>query len=115
MIWKEPRVEIKGSFDDNGVLALREAEVEGEHSVRTEDRVAETDSDAGTITTRLGLVIEPTGVSRVEDDAVDSDDGDHLTPTEFVSRVQPGDYLEARGIPNADGTVTWQRVERDGR
>jgi hypothetical protein len=107
------RVEIEGSFDDNGVLTLREAEAEGEHNVRTTDRVAQTDPGAGTITTRLGLVIEPTGLSRVEDDAADSDEGDHRTPSEFVERVQPGDYLEARGIPNADGSVTWTRVERD--
>jgi hypothetical protein len=107
------RVEIEGSFDDNGVLTLREVEIEREHNVRIEDRVAEKDPGAGTITTRLGLVVEPTGLSRVEDDAADSDDGDHLTPSEFVERVQPGDYLEARGVPNTDGSVTWARVERD--
>lgn len=106
------RVEIKGRFDDNGVLTLREAEFEGENSVRTEDRVSATDVNAGTITTRLGLVIEPTGLSRVEDDVADSDDGDHLTPGEFLARVQPGDHIEARGVPNSDGSVAWARIER---
>ncbi len=106
------RVEIEGVFDENGVLALREAEFEGENSIRTEDRVSDTDVNAGTLTTRLGLVIEPTGLSRIEDDVADSDEGDHLTPGEFLARVQPGDYIEARGIPGADGSVAWTRVER---
>ena len=107
------RLELKGSFNDSGALVLQETKVETEHSVRTEDRVAETDPDAGTITTRLGLIIMPTGDSGVEDDAADSDTGDHLTPGEFVARVQMGDYLEARGFPNSDGSVTWRRIERD--
>lgn len=107
------RVEIEGTFDENGVLTLRKTEIEGEQSVRIEDLVAEKDTEAGTITTRLGLVIEPTGLSRVEDDVADSDDGDHLTPAEFLQRVQPGDRLEARGEPNASGSVIWKRIERD--
>ena len=107
------RVEIKGVFAENGVLTLREFEREGENSVRTEDRVVDTDLNAGTITTRLGLIIEPTGSSRVEDDVADSDDGDHLTPGEFLERVQPGDFLEARGIPDSAGAVVWTRIERE--
>jgi hypothetical protein len=107
------RVEIKGSFDENHVLVLREVEVEAENSVRTEDRVADVDPDLGTITTRLGVVITPTGDSRLEDDTVDSDDGDHLTPAEFVGRVQTGNFIEARGFPNTDGSVTWRRIEKD--
>lgn len=107
------RVEIEGTFDENGVLILREAEIEGEQSVRIEDLVADKDAEAGTISTRLGVIVSPTGLSRVEDDVADSDDGDHLTPGEFIQRVQPGDRLEARGEPNADGTVIWKRIERD--
>ena len=107
------RIKIEGEFNADGVLLLDELELESEQNVRTEDRVASTDVNAVTITTRLGVVIEPTGQSRVEDDIADSDDGDHLTPAEFVSRVQPGDFIEARGVPLADGSVAWQRVERD--
>jgi len=108
---EDNRVEIKGSFNDSGELLLREAEVEAENSIRIEDIAESTDTDAGTITTRLGVVITPTGDSRVEDDA--SDDGDHLTPAEFVGRVTMGDYIEARGFPNSDGTANWRRIERD--
>jgi len=107
------RVELEGSFDDNGVLVLRETKVEAENSIRTEDRVTAVDTTAMTITTRLGLVISPTGDSSVEDDAADHDDGDHLTPEQFLARVQEGDSIEARGFPNPDGSVNWRRIERN--
>lgn len=107
-------LELKGSFDDNGVLVLSEVEPEVENTVRTEDRVASVSTEDGTITTRLGLVITPTGSSRVEDDLDESDHGgDHLTPEQFLSRVMMDDYLEARGFPNPDGSVTWTRIERE--
>ena len=107
------RVELEGRFDANGVLVLRESKLEVENSVRTEDRVAAVDTAAGTVTTRLGITITPTGESRVEDDGADDDEGDHLTPAEFLNRVMIDDYLEARGYPNADGSVTWRRIEID--
>lgn len=106
------RVEIGGTFDENGILTLRRVSVEGAHTVRTEDLVEDINLDDGAITTRLGLAIAPTGLSRIEDDLADDDSGDRLTPEEFVSRVQRGDRLEARGIPLEDGSVSWRRVER---
>ena len=106
------RVELKGTFDDQGVLILAEAKLEIENSVRTEDRIADVDRDNGTFTTRLGLVVKPTGGSRIEDDLAE-DDGDHLTPAQFIDRVQINDFIEARGFPNSDGSVTWRRVERE--
>ena len=105
------RVEVKGSFNADGVLVLREAEQDGEDNVRTEDLIAQVNIGAGDFTTRLGLVIAPTGESRVEDDA--EDDEDRLTPDQFVNRLQIGDRIEARGREMADGTVLWTRVERD--
>jgi hypothetical protein len=105
-------VEIKGRFDANGVLVLREAHEEEEDNVRTEDLVATTDTDAPSFTTRLGLVIQPTGLSRVRDAAAEGD-GDHLTPTEFVGRLQPGDRIEARGFGDGASNVVWTGVERE--
>ena len=102
-------LELKGSFDDNGVLVLSESRLEVENSVRIEDRVSE--SSATTLTTRLGIVITPTGMSRIEDDA--GDDGDSLTPDEFLQRIMPDDYIEARGYPDADDSVVWSRIERE--
>ena len=107
------RVEIEGTFDADGVLVLREAELDVEDNVRTEDLVAMVDVTAINFTTRLGLVISPTGGSRVEDDA--GENGDHLTPDAFINRLQIGDRIESRGIENADGSVTWTRVARDAR
>ena len=104
------RVEIKGSFNADGVLVLREAEQDIEDNVRTEDLVANV-SPGVSFTTRLGLVINPTGGSRVEDSASD-DDGDHLTPGQFLDRLQMGDRIESRGYEDA-ATVVWTRVERD--
>jgi len=106
------RVEIKGSFNADGILVLREAQQEVEDSVRTEDLVSTVDINAVTFTTRLGLVVTPTGGSRVEDSASD-DSGDHLTPAQFISRLQTGDRVEARGHDGSGGGVTWTRVERD--
>ncbi len=105
------RVEVKGSFDGNGVLQVREAKVEQENSIRIEDRVASIDSAAGILTTRLGVDIAPTGASRIRDKA--SDDGDRLSVEAFLARMSVGDYLEARGVPNGQGGVVWTRIERD--
>ncbi|MEQ9316093.1 MAG: DUF5666 domain-containing protein, partial [Henriciella sp.] len=103
------RLEIKGSFNGDGVLVLALVKVEVENSVRTEDIVNSVTN--GVITTRLGLEVTPTGASRVEDDT--SDDGDGLTVDEFLARVSSGDFIEARGFPETDGSVTWTRVEKD--
>jgi hypothetical protein len=106
------RVEIKGSFNADGILVLREAEQDVEDNVRTEDLVSTVDINAVTFTTRLGLVVAPTGGSRVEDSASD-DSSDHLTPAQFINRLQTGDRIEARGHDGSGSGVTWTRVERD--
>jgi len=105
------RVEIKGNFNADNVLVLSEAEQDIEDDVRTEDMVAEVAMDGSGFTTRLGLVINPTGGDGVKDAAANG--GDHLTPAEFIARLQAGDRIEARGHENADGTVNWTGVERE--
>lgn len=105
------RVEVKGSFNSAGVLVIREAELDVENSIRTEDRIAMIDTAGGFFTTRLGLDIAPTEMARVEDAA--APDGDHLTPAEFLGRLMNDDFIEARGFPNDGGGVTWTRIERD--
>ncbi len=106
-------IEIKGRFDDDGVLVIRQSKAEVENSVRIEDRVASVDRSAGRFTTRLGIIITPSGTSRLEDDASDDDEGDRLTPSEFLDRVDFDDYVEARGFPESDGSVRWTRIELD--
>ena len=103
------RVEIKGSFNTDGILVLREAAQDLEDNVRTEDLISTVDINAVTFTTRLGLIVMPTGGSRVEDDASD----DHLTPEQFINRLQTGDRIEARGHDGSGSGVTWTRVKRD--
>ena len=108
------RVEIKGTFDDDGVLVIGADDAgvnfEREDTVRIEDRVETTGT--GSFFTRLGLEITPTGNSRIEDDL--SDDGDRLTPAGFLSRIANGDFIQARGFPTDSGSsVTWTRIERD--
>jgi len=103
-------VEIEGSFDANGILVLREAHQEAEDNLRTEDLVATVDTTGLAFTTRLGLTISPTGGSRVRDDAADG--GDHLTPAQFIGRLQQGDRIEARGVENGSGDVVWSDVSR---
>ncbi len=105
------RVEIEGVFNADRVLVLRQAGQEVEDNLRTEDLVAEVDIAAPSFTTRLGLVVTPTGASRVEDDAADGED--HLTAAAFVNLLQIGDRIEARGRIGSDDSVAWSRVERD--
>jgi hypothetical protein len=105
------RVEIEGTFNASQVLVLHEVKEEIEDNVRTEDLVESVDPGAVSFTTRLGLTISPTGDSQVQDDV--ADDGDHLTPEEFIGRLLEGDRIESRGHENVNGSVTWTRVERD--
>lgn len=105
-------VEIKGSFDSNGVLVINETEIEVENTIRTLDRVANVSTATGSFTTRLGLEITPTEASLVQDIA--GVDGDRLTPEEFLSRLMDNDHIEARGFPD-NGSVTWTRIARDDR
>ena len=104
------RVEIEGSFDANGVLILREAHEEEEDNVRTEDLVDTVDTSVPSFTTRLGLVITPTGNSRVDDDATDAE---RLTAQQFVDALQPRDRIEARGFEDGSGNVVWSGIERE--
>ncbi len=104
-------IELKGTFNDDGVLVIGESHPEVENNVRIEDRVADVSGAADGFVTRLGLIIIPDGGSRLEDDV--NDGGDHLTPVQFVERLQIGDFIEARGFVNSDGSVSWQRIERE--
>jgi hypothetical protein len=104
------RVQIKGTFDDTGVLVLNTGRLRDDQRVATEDRVVSVDAADGTFTTRLGLVIRPEGTSRLEDD---DDDDQRLTPEQFLNRLRSNDYVEARGSLNDDGSVTWTRIERE--
>lgn len=107
------RVEIKGSFNNSGVLVISEANLEVENSIRTKDRVASVSNSTGSFTTRLGLVITPTTTSRIEDNV--GGGGDQLTPSEFIGRLTNSDYIEARGFPDGAGGVTWTRIEREDK
>lgn len=102
------RVEIKGRIQNDGSIVVTRVQDENEDTVRTEDTVASV--GASSFTTRLGLEITPNSRSRLEDDT--ADDGDDLSPSEFLAALQGGDFVEARGFPR-DGSVTWTRVEID--
>ncbi len=104
-------LELKGSFDDNGVLVLSEARAEVENNIRLEDRVTEIGETS--FTTRLGVDITPTGSSRVRDDVSDDDESDHLTPGAFLARLQPNDFVEARAFVDANDAAVWTRIERE--
>ncbi|MDJ0920898.1 MAG: DUF5666 domain-containing protein [Henriciella sp.] len=106
------RVDIEGEFDADGVLVLDEVEIESANSVETDDLIASIDTTAGTFTTRLGLVIEPTPASRLEVDLDRGDDDDNLTTAEFLDRISVGDRIEARGIPT-ETDIVWTRIEAE--
>lgn len=113
------RVEIKGEFNADNVLVLVAGtggvKTEVENSVRTADLLVSVDTATDTLTSRLGLQITPTGLSRVEDETRDTNN--HLLLDDFISGLQGKGTsagvplaVEARGFPNDNG-VTWTRVE----
>lgn len=105
------KVEIEGEFNAEGNLVLDvEDGIEWEQTSNVEisDLVETVGVDS--FTTRLGVTITPTGVSRVEDD---EEDGDRLNPQQFLARLQAGDAVEARGYLAEDGTLTWRKIERE--
>lgn len=104
------RIEVKGSFNDSGVLIIASTEREQEESVKTEDTIVSIDTENSLITTRLGLEIVLTGNSRLEDDVVDEDD--NLSVDEFISLLVVGDLVKASAVENADGSYTWTKVKR---
>ena len=107
------RVAIVGTFNDNDVLVIRESHVEVENTIGTIDRIASIDVAGGTFTTRLGLVVTPTIMSRVEDEI--GENGDQLTPDGFLARLRANDFIEARGYPDQNGDIVWTRIERGER
>lgn len=104
------RIEIEGAFDASGVLVIARTSFEGENSVRIEDRVAAI--GAADFTTRLGVPIAPTTVSRIEDDI--GSDGDRLSPAAFLSRLAADNFIEARGRAESSNII-WTRIERRSR
>ncbi len=105
------KVEIEGSFNAEGGLEIDSddgIEWEQTSNVEISDQVETVGTDS--FTTRLGVTITPTGMSRVEDD---DEDGDRLKPEDFMARLQAGDAIEARGYLAEDGTLTWRRIERE--
>lgn len=104
-------VKLEGKFDDAGVLVIAQSRSQVENYLRVQDRVA--DVGASSFTTRLGVSVTPTGNSRVKDDDSDDNKGDHLTPQQFLERLQSGDYVEARAFIDANGETRWTRIERE--
>lgn len=105
------KVEIEGSFNAEGGLEIDSddgIEWEQTSNVEISDQVETVGTNS--FTTRLGVTITPTGMSRVEDD---DEDGDRLKPEDFMARLQAGDTVEARGYLAEDGTLTWRRIERE--
>jgi len=106
------KLKIKGTFNDTGVLVIDIVRSrEEDERVRTEDRVMSVDAASGTFTTRLGLVIRPEPTTRLEHD--DDDDDDRTSPEDFLNRLRSNDYVEARGALEDDGSVRWNKIERD--
>ncbi|MEL7482419.1 MAG: DUF5666 domain-containing protein, partial [Pseudomonadota bacterium] len=107
------RVEVSGIIgviNGNGVLILDEVVLAAIASLQVQDRITSIDLGAGTFTTRLGIVIEPTIFSRNE---LDEDGGDRLTPEEFLSSLRVGDFVEALALIDENALPFWIRIEAD--
>jgi hypothetical protein len=113
------RIEIHGEFNADNILILRAGndgvKTERENSVRTADILVSADTTTDTLTSRLGLQIIPTGLSRVKDKTREGNDNLYLD--DFISGLQGKGSssgvpvaVEARGFPDGE-SVTWTRVE----
>lgn len=101
-------VEVKGSFDANGVLVADVIEFENDGSVRIDAIVDAVDAAAGRVTL-LGIPVEISAETRLEDDS-------DLDMRRFsIDDINVGDWLEIRGRETATGSgiVAASRVERD--
>lgn len=113
------RIELEGRFNSNDVLVLDAdgVELELEENVRTRDLLREVDTTRDRLITRLGLQIQATGRSRVQDRTRDRD---NLTVDDFITGLQGkgtssggGPVLvEARGGIEGGG-VTWTLIDVD--
>ena len=117
------RVAITGTRDDDGVIILMSAEAAPRTPVRLRDLVETVDAEAGTLTTRLGIVIAPSAETRLKDRTTSMDDsdgdmegssedgkGDRLSIAEFLAAAEPGDGVLAGGFDTGDGSIIWSRV-----
>ncbi len=118
--WVGRRIELRGTFNGDLLVPIsdRPLHIEVENSVRTRDLLRSVDITTDTLTTRLGLQIIPTGLSRVEDDTRDVET-DILRLDDFINGLQGKGTdsgvpvgVEARGFPTDSGVV-WTRVEID--
>ena len=104
------KIEVKGNFNDAGVLIVSSIKQEQEQSLKTEDVITNINIAESNFTTRLGLTITPDSNSRLEDDSAESDD--HLSPDQFLTNLMTGDFVKAGAVENSDGSLTWVRVKR---
>jgi len=92
------RIELEEQFSDDNFL-------NNQNNVRIKDIAVS--SDGVSFTTRLGVSVNPTNRSRLEDDTIDNDD--HLSIDQFLGNIS-GKSVEARGFSQDSNTV-WTRIE----
>lgn len=101
------KVEVKGEFDDAGVLTAADVEIKQATTVRVS---AQADSVSSNSIVMLGITVNTeAGKTRFEDKTGMVGDGFD------ISNINPGDYLQVRGqeIPTGSGEVFALIVERD--
>jgi len=92
------RIELEEQFSDDNFL-------NNQNNVRIKDIAVS--SDGVSFTTRLGVSVNPTNRSRLEDDTIDNDD--HLSIDQFLGNIS-GKSVEARGFSQDSNTI-WTRIE----
>lgn len=98
------KVEIKARLQ-NGSLQVIRIENNTEDNIRIEDQVTGVAGDS--ISTRLGLQVTPSDRSSLE-----LNDADNLDIAAFLSGIEAGDYVEARGF-KLNNSIVWSRIEAE--
>ncbi len=105
------RIFISGTIGADGRPDIDQFDVEPINNVAIVDEVASIDTAAGTIVTRLGVEITPTGDSRVRD-LSSQDDTTLMTPAEFLTRINVGDEIRGRASIDTSQNTIWTQVQR---
>ena len=102
------KVEVEGSYDSNNVLVASVVAFHHNGGILLQSQVTAVDATAGTLTV-LGVTVNVTSMTRVEDHAMSHDEMFNL------GDISVGDIVEVRGYesPAGSGALLATRLERE--
>jgi hypothetical protein len=100
------KIEVEGTLDGTGRLVAKKIEIKHAAPVRIAAAIDSVDAAAGSFVV-LGVTVKVDAMTRFEDDSVQ-----HARPFSLAN-LAAGDYVKARGAPDATGQLSATAVERN--